>query len=240
MEEKLLKSKLICNKASNNGIFGSVELFNFINSPDFEEIFKTANLLTNNGGKPDIILSRLIEEKGFNALPVLVDKHHYSLLLSSKLTRIYRGVVYKDAIKDFAYNENMFIGKGIYCNGVYFVYGDNAKSEAEQYVYLRMPNSIFHKARRYGAVIEALISNDANIIDINSLHKLSMKMVQKVQKLKGLSNEAKGKLITILTNDPAKCAVLKGYDAIDISGQNYLVVLNRSKLIMQKPKGKEK
>ena len=103
MEEKLLKSKLICNKASNNGIFGSVELFNFINSPDFEEIFKTANLLTNNGGKPDIILTRLIEEKGFNALPVLVDKHHYSLLLSSKLTRIYRGVVYKDAIEDFAY-----------------------------------------------------------------------------------------------------------------------------------------
>ena len=75
-------------------------------------------------GLPDPVLTRVLEEVGFTALPVIVDSKHYELLIKNGLTPVYRGVKRDNAILDFATNPEMFVGKGLLCNGVHFVYDD--------------------------------------------------------------------------------------------------------------------
>ena len=223
MKNIIIKNNSIVKPAVNNGIFGSVQLFDFIHSPDFRELVKRV--------RPN----SLIEEKGFNALPIIVDKDKYSLLIESKLTRIYRGVCYRDAINDFAYNTQMYVSKGMYCSGVYFVYGDTAKDTAESYMIMHTP-PMYCKGHYDGAIIEAVVSSDAKIIDIEDAYKLQEKMVNKIDSMSNLSDNAKTKLMYLLSDDVSKCALLNGYDAINIKSKQYLVVLNRNKLIMQTPK----
>ncbi|MCI5714456.1 MAG: hypothetical protein MR288_02380 [Firmicutes bacterium] len=237
--EKIIKNNSICKQAKHNGVFGSVELFDMINSDEIDDLIKQCYRDLGKEVYPDAILTRLIEEKGFNARPVLLDKHSYSLLITSKLTRIYRGVCYKNAVKDFVYNDKMFVGKGLYCNGIYFAYGDYSREEAESYMASRRP-ALFRKGWRDGAVLDAYIAQDAKVIDFYNLVRLRNKMVKKVDRYKDLSPTAKAKLIEILSDDISKSAVLCGYDAINIRHQQYMVVLNRGKLIMKKPNGKEK
>ena len=237
--EKIIKNNSICKQAKHNGVFGSVELFDILNSDEIDDLIKQCYRDIGKEVRPDAILTRLIEEKGFNARPVLLDKHNYSLLIFSKLTHIYRGVCYKNAVKDFVYNDKMFVGKGVYCNGIYFAYGDYGKKEAESYMATRKPN-LFKKGWRDGVVFDAYLSQDTKIIDFRNLVILRDKMVKKANKYKDLSPTAKTKLIEILSDDISKSAVLCGYDAINIDHQQYMVVLNRGKLIMEKPKGKEK
>lgn len=231
----LIKNNLIVKPSANNGVFGSVQLFDFIHSPDFRELVRRVRPNRANAPRPDKILTSLIEEKGFNALPIIVDKDKYSLLIKSKLTRVYRGVCYRDAINDFAYNPDLYVSKGMYCSGVYFVYGDKAKDTAESYMIMHTP-PMYCKGHYDGAIIEAVVSADAKVIDIEDAYKLQEKMINNIDGMSNLSDNAKTKLMYLLSDDVSKCALLNGYDAINIKSKEYLVVLNRNKLIMQKPK----
>ena len=95
---------------------------------------------------------------------------------------------------------------------------------------------MYCKGHYDGAIIEAVVSADAKIIDIEDAYKLQEKMVNKIDSVSSLSDNAKTKLMYLLSDDVSKCALLNGYDAINIKSKEYLVVLNRNKLIMQKPK----
>ncbi len=239
--KKIIKNNSIYKKAKHNGVFGSVELFDMINSNEIDDLINQCNRNIGKEIYPDAILTRLIEEKGFNARPILLDKRNYTMLITSKLTHIYRGVCYKNALKDFVYNDKMFVGKGIYCNGIYFAYGEYGRKTAELYMASRKPN-LFQKGWRDGVVFDAYMAQNTKIINFRDLVVLRNKMVNVADKYNNLSSKAKSKLIEILSNDISKCAVLCGYDAININHgkQEYMVILNRGKLIMQKPKGKEK
>ena len=239
MKKKIKCSSIKYSKAKNNGIFGSCALFDIVNSPEWTKLFQRVTSYM--GRSPDIELTKLIEEKGFNALPVLVDKEKFNLLIQSRLTHVYRGVCYKNALKDFMFNEKMFVGKGIFCNGIYFAYGTYAKHEAMVYMTCQA-KSDEKIIQKNGAILEALVAKDANIIDMFDLNLLRHKLIDDSQKLTNLSDMAKDKLIRLLSDDIAKSAVLFGYDGIDIKIQEYLAMLNRGKLIMEKPdeKGKER
>lgn len=238
MRYKLVRTKKFY-KAKRNGIFGSEELFNIISSDDFYNLLNKTVRSVNEIGTPDPILTKLIEEKGFNALPVLVDNTHYELLLKSKLAEIFRGVRKDDAKKDFAFNPSLFIGKGIYCNGVYFMYGgDDAKQKAEKYISIPKDIQVKQlqehlKTYNHGEVISALISNDAKIVDIRDLIKLKNNL--KVEAMQTMSGEIKKKFIDLISKDISVVAVLKGFDAIKIPHTKYMVVLNRGKLILKNP-----
>lgn len=235
--EKKLKSKIRFGKSKNNGIFGSSALFDIVNSPEWLDLFKRTTSYM--GRKPDLELTKLIEEKGFNALPILVDKDKFNLLIESRLTHIYRGVCHKNALKDFMFNKKMFIGQGIYCNGIYFAYGQYAYSEAVNYKNLSA-NGDRNLIKKNGAIIEALVSEDAKIIDMFDLECLRQKLIEDSDKLNNLSDTAKDKLIRMLSDDISKSAVLFGYDGVNITDREYLVMFNRGKLIMKKPNDKEK
>lgn len=238
MDKKIKSNSSIkYSKAKNNGIFGSCALFDIVNSPEWTNFFQRATSYM--GRSPDMELTKLIEEKGFNALPILVDKDKFNLLIRSRLTHIYRGVCYKNALKDFLYNKKMFVGKGIFCNGIYFAYGIYAKNEAMVYM-SSQAKSDEKIIKKNGTILEALVSQDANIIDMFDLNCLRQKLIDDSDKLTNLSDMAKDKLIRLLSDDIAKSAVLLGYDGIDIKIQEYLAMLNRGKLIMEKPIDKEK
>ena len=241
---KCFKTRRVYKPANNNGIFGSVALFDMINSPEYEKLVKMSYRDMDNLGTADPILTKLIEEKGFDALPILVDNNHYHVLLRSKLKEIYRGVRYPNAAKDFAFNPKLFVGKGIYCNGIYFTYGgDGAKAEAELYLYPQTGSQLdlhhgYMKTYPKGEVICALMKKDAKIVDTKSLCKIRKSMENYVNK-QIYSDSTKDKLIKLISRDLAVVAVLNGYDAINIKDSKYMVVLNRGKLIMKNPNLKD-
>lgn len=241
---KCFKTRRVYKPANNNGILGSVALFDIITSPEYEKLVKMSYRDLDNLGTPDPILTALIEEKGFDALPVVVDNKHYDLLLRSKLKEIYRGVRRPNAAKEFAYDPKMFVGKGIYCNGIYFTYGgEGAKAEAELYLYPQSGEQLklhhgYMKTYPKGEVICALMKKDTKVADVKDLCKLKQRMENYVNK-QIYSDSTKQKIINMISRDLAVVAVLHGYDAIDIKNSKYMVVLNRGKLIMKDPNLKD-
>ncbi len=238
---KFFKTRKVYKPATNNGIFDSMALFNVVMSPHFDKLIALTHRDFDHFGQPDPILTKLIEEKGFDALPMIVDENHYNLLVRSKLREIYRGVRIKDANKEFAYNPKLFVGKGLFCNGIYFTYGgESGKAEAELYLYPQTGNQ-FNVHHGYmetfpkGELITALLKKDAKVASWKDLAKLKQSMKNYVDKNKDYSDDTKRKILRLISNDVAVVAVLNGYDAIDIKDSKYMVILNRGKLIMKDP-----
>lgn len=239
---KCYKTRRVYKPANNNGIFGSVALFDIINSPEYEELLKLTYRSKDNVKISDPILSALIEEKGFDALPVLVDDEHYDLLIRSKLREIYRGVKIAEPAKDFALNPKMFVGRGLYCNGVYFAYGGAEGKEIAEKFLNTSGMLLYDKDENNdvkGDVFCALMSKDTKVVEIGELLKIRGSMKNYVNK-QSLSHSTKDKIIRLISRDLSVVAILNGYDAIDIKDMKYMVILNRSKIIMKNPEPKEK
>ncbi|MBR2467526.1 MAG: hypothetical protein IKB42_00575 [Clostridia bacterium] len=241
---KILKTKKYYKSAKDNGIFGSQALFDIVNSSEFEKLFDQTRRTAETFGTIDPILTKLINEKGFDALPILVDRNHYDLLIRSNLREIYRGVRMEGAVNDFAFNPNMFVGKGIYCNGVYFTYGGpGAKAEADLYLYPQTGPHLekYHgyiKNYPVGDVICALMSKNTKVASQDDLCKLKRKMEKQINKT-DFSDKVKGRVIDLISRDLSVVAVLNGYDAVDIKSSKYMVVYNRGKLILKNPNENE-
>lgn len=238
---KFLKSKKPYKSAKDNGIFGSAALFDIVTSPDFDKLLVQTYRKAETFGTVDPILTKLIEEKGFDALPMLVDDKHYNLLIRSKLREIYRGVRMEGALNDFAYNPKLFVGKGIYCNGIYFTYGGaGAKMEAELYLYPQTgPHLDLHhgyiETFPKGDIICAVMNKNTKVASSKDLFKLKKKMEKQITK-SDFTDKVKGRVIDLISRDYAVVAVLNGYDAYEIPSSKYMVVFNRGKLTLKDPK----
>lgn len=240
MKENFSQSteNLILNESR---VFNSAELYNIITDPNFDDMLKQATYNMNNIGGNDPILSRILQEKGFDALPVMVSKNQFVYLIENGSTEIYRGVGRKNATRDFATNKNLFVGKGIRCNGVYFMYGDfgnnthhgdtSARARAVKYVTQRL-NASAEAGNIEGQIIGALIPKDAKVVDIKTLNKLADELKLQVEECKSLTDTEKQRLFKLLSQDVSVVAALQSFDAIQVPSTKYMVVLNRGKLFM--------
>lgn len=237
----------IYSRSKANGLLSSEVLFDTVTSPDFHQIMEQTKRSLDTVGTPDPLLARVLTEKGFNALPAQVSNTQYQMLITSGLSPIYRGVRKDDAIIDFASNPDMFVGKGLYCNGIYFMYGNpcpdgrhgdtSAKARASRYIQIpqSVPNPKLQehlKTYTNGQVIGAIVNPNARIITIKDLIQLTSSIKQDVRLDKTISQEIKTKLLDLISQDIAVVAAMEGYDIIDITTTKYYVVLNRGMLIM--------
>lgn len=254
METKKIQPTLkqintVYRQSKANGLLTSKTIFDTVTSPKFNELLECTKRQVRQVGTPDPILAKYLAEQGFTLLPTQVNNKEFSILVKSGLAEIYRGVRKDDAIVDFATNPDMFVGKGIYCNGIYFMYGNtcpdgrhgdtSAKARAERYIQMPkdLPNEVlseYAKSYTKGQVIRALVKKDSRVIEFKALRALCEKFKLDIRNDASISDEIKEKLITLISEDLAIVAAMEGFDIIDVPLTKYMIVLNRSKLIMNK------
>lgn len=178
------------------------------------------------------------KELGYDAKPVAVDEEEYNKLKSKGYKEIHRGIrgygeegkTGKDFVKQ--YNEgDLYIGdQRVFGSGTYYTYEKDASSTVERY------------SNKDGATVSNLLSKDAKVITSSKLNELKAKYSkQAVDKAMEISktdmNKASkyyDKMNKIINTDNGIFAASLGYDAIDVEDANYIVSLNRGKIIRKK------
>lgn len=140
---------------------------------------------------------------------------------------IYRGISAdsNDELKKYVnqfINGDVFYGgrASIYGTGIYTVVGENL-SVASKYASDGGTNNC-------GIVIESKLQKDSKIIkssEISEIRNFIFKNIRKMYK-QGTEN-----FLSILEDDGALAAII-GYDVIYVEEKNYMVVLNREKMII--------
>lgn len=242
-----LKAEQVYNRSKCNGIFTSQALAEILSSPNFAELLEATKRGVDNLGQPDPVLTKVLQEIGFTALPIMVDSNHYQLLVKSGLTPVYRGVKRDNAIVDFATNPELFVGKGLLCNGVHFVYDDGTKSSNGNTPlemaarYARKPPKGLHEKidadmQHYneGQIVRALISENAKAIEIKELLKLAKMVTESIKSNNTISESTKQKMIKLFSKEASVIAALEGIDVIVAERTRFLIGLNRGVFIMDK------
>lgn len=159
---------------------------------------------------------------GYDGLPVVLPRDEFEKFAEGK-TRLYRGVVAngdKSAgtiANEFKHGELWTgnTGGAVYGNGVYFT---DIKEDAER-----------DYAGVDGAIIEAVLSDDAKIADYISI-------ASEYQRSGMLSFKAEKEMYEYIIGDVGQYAAMAGYDAIALngfSGHNYIILLNRTMAIVK-------
>lgn len=233
----LKNKKAIYNQVKFDELSNLKVLLDIVNDSEFSMLLKqSAQKEFNN--QSDKLLAKFLLQNGFMALPTKVNENEYNLLVKSNLTQIYRGVKIADAQNDYNNNLNMFVGHGLYLNGIYFSYGSHGLKDAKKYAILSNKYSITNKdftnmELNNGSIIKALVKSDAKVVNLGDLVKINSQIIKQAAKTKELSHNTKCKIINMLSSDMAKTAALIGFDMVKIPELKYMVVLNRGKTIVQ-------
>lgn len=198
--------------------------------------------------------TKLFRQLDYDVVPKLVTPDEFlKLSNSSTYGLIYRGISGEDAIKymDQFKNGEMYVGGGnarLRGTGIYTAYGDSAFENVAQAYASNGGMS------QNGIVMNMLLSEDAKIIDFDSIQSEQSEVLDMMSKsfkkysstitnFDTLTNNLdkitdsvdlkKAQYIVNVLSDPGYYASLRGFDAIDVVDKKYLVICNRGKIIMQ-------
>lgn len=139
---------------------------------------------------------------------------------------VYRGIsaLNEDLLKEYIdafINGEVFLGgrASIYGTGIYTFVGslDVAKDYSSD-----------GGQNNCGVIIESRMANDTKIIEVEKLEELKEFLINN---LKNIYGKTINNYINIIDDNGALATIL-GYDAIYVKDKNYLVVLNRTKMIV--------
>jgi hypothetical protein len=192
----------------------------------------------------DVILKSIQEEQGYNGLPKVVDKEILDGMINrGEVIEMYRGVSSSDQVEQFKSGE-LFAGQGGYGNGTYTAYGKEGFETARFYS---------GTSPREDGILRMGLRSDAKIIDYPVLKEMISKGVglSEDRQVGQIGKIGKG-LYTIVDTpgvsgdrrlgagvlhsslmEPGRAAAILGYDAIRAT-HDFMVVLNRTKLVVQK------
>ena len=180
------------------------------------------NAISNQKEKREII-SKIYNLISFSGKPTLSDNQE-DFINNQKL---YRGISAENSellcqyINEFINGAPFYGGRAsIYGTGIYTVIG-NDRNVANKYASDGDTNDC-------GIVIESILSKDSKVIEYSKIDCIREKIINRLRKL--YSNEIIN-FIEILQDDGLFSAIL-GYDAIFVEEKNYVVVLNRQKMIV--------
>ncbi len=163
----------------------------------------------------DNILKSIITEVKFNGLPKIKPGKDISKLVKDGHIELFRGVAKPEHTEQFKSGE-YFAGQGIYGSGIYTGVGKRGIRTAGGYT-----------SNQDNCIIRMVLDKDAKIITEKELSKKMDEVLSKSEiKPDGLRNR--------IINDPGRWAAMNGYDAIHAEQREYMIVLNRSKLTVQK------
>lgn len=164
-------------------------------------------------------IKEIYDVLGYNNPPTIKE-------YTDNLKTIYRGISAPDKdtlngyINQFIYGENFLGGRAsIYGTGIY-TYANKSEG-AESYA---NDGGLSDS----GIVLEMNISNDERIVSYEELSKIQESLLPRLSKV--IDNH---KFIELLDNSGVLGAILN-YDAIYVSDKDYLVIMNRSKIIFDK------
>lgn len=170
------------------------------------------------------IIKNIYHKLDFLSLPQLSSGDEIYL---TNMPKIYRGIsalnsdLLNTYLNEFINGEPFYGGRAsIYGQGIYTVIG-NDSNVANKYASDGGINSC-------GVVIESTLKSDSKIIKSSEIENLRQFLFKNLRKMYG--NEIENYLF-VLQDDGALSAVL-GYDAIYVEQKKYMVVLNRSKMIV--------
>ena len=190
----------------------------------FYEMHNNTFVEFSNVNEKKLIIKNIYKILNYDKIPTL-----YSSLKEkdNNCLKVYRGIsaknidLLKNYINDFI-NGNIFYGgrASIYGTGIYTIVG-NISNIAQDYASDGGTNDC-------GVVIESTLQPDSKIIKNTEIEQIRNIIFDKLRKIYKSEVE---KFLSILEDDGALAAIL-GYDAILVDDRNYLVVLNRTKLIV--------
>ena len=196
-------------------------------------------------------LNKILE---YDQLPIIVSKTDFNKLAKNNKYGILergfktgKGTLSMDTIIDNYKNGDFYVGEGIYGSGTYTAYGKNAHKIALSYA-----NNEENLSTEKN-VIQYLLKDDAKVIKYSDLQIMRDKELDKLIEDNGfkdyfdvIDNGFKNIKTTEVSQyimemqDVGVYASIKGYDAIEViqedsimgEGFNYIVILNRKKMIM--------
>lgn len=178
----------------------------------------------NNQKEKKIIIKKIYELFNYSDYPILESNQE---VFEDSNIKIYRGISadnqisLNNYINDFVYGKPFYGGRAsIYGTGIYTVLGEDL-SVARDYASDGGTNDC-------GVVIEAIMDKDSRIIKSSNIDSIRNFLLEKIRKL--YSDDIENYLY-ILEDDGVLSSIL-GYDAIYVEEKNYMVVLNRSKMIV--------
>jgi hypothetical protein len=200
----------------------------------------------------DEYLHSLANELGYDSLPTVVSKQEMDAIVSNGHLELFRGVMDKKYAESFLHGE-YFAGTGIQGNGTYTAYGANGLKIATSYGQESIGGKVIRMALDKEAKViksdilaqemkshisqlenelkdkTASLMNELNTIgDINTYPNRVKSTYAEIDELKkefGIKR--------MLLNEPGRFATLQGYDAIDVDGLKYMIVLNRKALYVE-------
>lgn len=211
---------------------------------DYENIENLSNSKALNGDysksldKQRDMASEFYKEIGYDGKPKTVSEEEYQKLKSDGAREIARGIRGHEEEGKYGidrYNQykegEMFIGnQRVFGSGTYYTYEEDYQSTVDRY------------SNKDGITYTALIDKNAKIITDRKLNELKLeygqKMMDKALQLRNkdpeLASEYYTKMNNIINTDNGIFASALGYDAIDVEDAQYIVSLNRSKIIVKK------
>jgi hypothetical protein len=181
--------------------------------------------LNQNAGGEDRALKTLLKEQGYDGKGNVVSKNELDKFIANGERELFRGVTEAKFAEQFK-DGDLFAGLGTYGNGTYTAYGSSAEAVAQSY------------AGKKGDIVRMSLKSDAKVVKYDVLlgemmdyeYVLAEKLAKATSKKAREAIEAE----TLLIKDFGRFATLRGYDAIDVTGFEYLVVLNRTSLRIQR------
>ena len=177
---------------------------------------------SNNQEKRQII-SNLFKRLNYDAVPKL----YSNCKDCDNGMLIYRGIsanntkLLKKYVNDFLNGDVFFGGNGaIYGTGIYTVIGD--KNIANDY-------SNDGGTSNFGIMLEGKMLDNTKIIEYGKIEEIRDFLIKNLKRV--YKNNNMDNFISLLDDDGVLSAIL-GYDAIHVNKKNYLVVLNRGKIII--------
>jgi len=200
--------------------------------------------------RTDPIANEIIKEQGFDGKPDVVTASELNEFVNSGERELYRGVSRGEYAEELMYGDSFETGTGMHGAGLYTVYGENADSTAMYFGAKQGENA---------TIIRMSLKKDANVISESALKeemegwlasRESVKVDPDTLRTQAFAAANRGDNKTannlmqasyiaeqhgdvvghIATGDRGRFAAASGYDAIDVSEQGYMVVLNRSAL----------
>jgi len=167
--------------------------------------------------KEDMLLKMMAEQLGYAEKGVIVNEKEFSdIVVNGGHTKLLRGVADSKYTEQFKYGD-YFAGKGLQANGIYTAYGESMERTVNSY-----------RGKGEGTIITMALDKDAKIIDGDKLRELFYK--ENLDLLKSTEPKDIINLKFQILQDPGRFAMLKGYDAIRLPENEYMVVLNRKAL----------
>jgi hypothetical protein len=194
-------------------------------------------------GPESLAVKGYLHELGYDNKPKKVSSKEMDALVKKGSAELWRGVSDPKA-KDTFINGDFETRGGMYGTGIYTAYGKAGKEVAEKY----SRSELTSNNKTSGSVIRMTLSNNARIIKDKELERIKSDYINNLFEKEISRDEmakmsfkefddaknfneslrAKGSLLS----EPAIFAALMGYDAIDVPDQQYMILINRSKVVV--------